>query len=356
MSRLRGNSHADNRNVNMPVTLTSTGAHSASLSARLSAIVLLSSLTAEVLACNVYGSGYGSKWDDPGWPSGATVTWSFMTPGVGLGPSAPAAWGGTNTLGSGATNDIRVMIDSVHGSGAFDAAVQRAFDTWAAAASLVFVQVPDQGGDFGNVTAPDIRIGAFSFGAGDNAGAAGFGPPGDDQNFPDALAGDIAFNDMNNFNVDPGNEGDALQTGPGGLYLNDIEGLLLHELGHTLGIGHTKVGDAVMCGYVSAAFSGSHCDYTHVNRALGPDDVNALRNIYGPAPPPDGDINFDCRVDVADALLATQAVIGARALNAAQTARADVAPLSGGVPLPNGLVDTADVLIITGKALGEIGF
>jgi hypothetical protein len=328
----------------------------ACLPVSVSALLMLSTLAGEVQACDVYGSGYGSKWDDPVWPSSAIVTWSYMTPGVGLGLSAPAAWSGTNTLGTGAANDIRVIIDTAHGSGAFDAAVQRAFATWAAAANLVFVQVTDQGGDFGTVTAPDIRIGAFSFGAGDNAGAAGFGPPGDDQNFPDALAGDIAFNDMNNFNIDPGNEGDALQTGSGGVYLNDIEGLLLHELGHTLGIGHSTVSDAVMCGYVSPTFNGSNCDYTHVNRVLGSDDTNAVRNIYGPAPPPDGDVNFDCKVDVADVLLATQAAIGTRLLNQAEMSRADVAPLSGGNPLPNGLVDTADVLIITEKSLGKIMF
>ncbi len=310
----------------------------------------------ETLACNVYGSGYGSKWDDPVWPSGATIYWSFMMPGVGLDPSVPVTWSGTNTLGSGGANDIRVIIDALHGNGAFDAAVQRAFATWAAAANLQFIQVPDQGGDFGTATYPDIRIGAFSFSAGDLAGAAGFGPPGDDLNYPDALSGDIAFNDMNAFNIDPGNEGDALQTGTGGQYVNDIEGLLLHELGHTLGIGHSTVSDAVMCGYVSAAFDGSNCDYAHVNRVLEPDDLNAIRNIYGPAPAPDGDINFDCRVNVADVLLATQAVSGTRTLNAAQFYHADVAPLSGGVPMPNNQVDTADVLIAIEKSLGKISF
>jgi len=310
----------------------------------------------QTLACNVYGNGYGSKWDDPVWPSGATIYWSFMTPGVGLGPSAPAGWSGTNTLGSGGANDIRVSIDTQHGPGAFDAAIQSAFATWAGAANLVFIQVADPGGDFGTATYPDIRIGAFSFGAGDFAGAAGFGPPGDDLNYPDALAGDIAFNDANAFNIDPGNEGDALQTGTGGQYLNDIEGLLLHELGHTLGIGHTTVSDAVMCGYVSPAFDGSNCDYAHVNRVLEPDDLNAVRNIYGPAPAPDGDVNFDCQVNAADVLLAIQAAAGTRLLNAAQFERADVAPLSGGVPMPDNQVDTGDALVIMEKSLGKISF
>jgi hypothetical protein len=300
----------------------------------------------------LYGSGYGSKWDDPVWPSGATITWSFMTPGVGLGPQAPGSWSGSNTLGSGGPADIRAAIDAVYGAGAFDDAVRRAFETWAVAVNIQFIQVADQGGDFGTVTYPDIRIGAFSFGPGDFSGGAGFGPPGDDLHYPDALSGDIALNDQNHFNIDPGNEGDALQTGPGGLYLNDIEGLVLHEIGHTLGLGHSTVPAAVMCGYFSAQFDGSDCDYTHVRRVLHADDLNAVANVYGPAPPPDGDVSFDCKVDIADVLLAGQAITGQRTLNAAQFARADVAPLAAGVPAPDALVNTADLLLILRKSVG----
>ena len=307
-------------------------------------------------ACSVYGKGWGSKWDNPVWPNNATITWSFMTPGVGLGPLAPPSWSGVNTLGSGGAKDLRKIIDATHGTGAFNAAVQRAFNKWAAAANLQFVKVADQGGNFGTVTQPDIRIGAFSFGVGDYAGAAGFGPPGNDVNFPDPLSGDIAFNDMNNFNIDPGSEGALLQTGPGGLYLNDIEGLLIHEIGHTLGIGHSAMPDAVLCGYQSPMFDGSACDYTHVNRVLTADDRKAVKNIYGPAPPPDGDISFDCIVDEADAVLTNRIVIGLLTPNDAQKARADVAPLVGGTPVPDGQITIADLLVILRKGRGQINF
>lgn len=313
-------------------------------------------LPPSALACYVYGKGWGSKWDNPVWPNGATITWSFMTPGVGLGPSAPPSWSGTNSLGTGSPNDLRVKIDAVHGAGAFNAAVQRAFNKWAAAANITFVKVADQGGNFGTVTTPDIRIGAFSFGVGDFAGAAGFGPPGNDIGFPDALAGDVAFNSLNNFNIDPGAEGAPLQTGPGGLYLNDIEGLLIHELGHTLGIGHSEDTTAILCGYQSPLFNGSACDYTHVNRVLTADDLNAVRNIYGPAPPPDGDVSFDCKVDSADVLLANQIILNLLVPNAAQTTRADVAPMVAGTPIPNGQVTTADLLLILQKSLKQLDF
>ena len=248
----------------------------------LAAVLWLTATSAS--AYTTFGSGSGDKWDDPTWGTGATITWSFMDPGVGLGSGAPSGWTGTNTLGSGGTDDIRVKIDTMYGSGAFDAAIMRAFDTWSAAANVTFIQMPDNGGDFGMDTSPDIRIGAFNFN--DLSGGAGFGPPGDDLTYPDALAGDIAFNDHNNFNIDPGNEGDPLQTGPGGLYLNDVESLMLHEIGHALGLGHSDIADAVMCGYLSASWDGSGCDYTHVNRVLSQDDLDGIQPIYGPAAVP----------------------------------------------------------------------
>ena len=319
-------------------------------------LVTLALLAPPGQACSVYGQGWGSKWDDPVWPNSAIITWSFMTPGVGLGPLAPPAWSGTNTLGSGGASDLRVIIDATHGAGAFDAAVQRAFDTWSAAANIQFVKVADQGGDFATVTYPDIRIGAFSFGVGDNAGAAGFGPPGNDISFPDPLSGDMAFNDLNNFNIDPGSEGDPLVTGPGGSYLNDIEGLMLHEIGHTLGIGHSKLTDAVLCGYVSPAFNGQACDYFHVNRVLTADDLNAIRNIYGPAPLPDGDVSFDCTVDSADAMLVNQIILGLMFPNAAQFTQADIGPLNAGGIAPDGYITISDLLAIMQKGLGEISF
>lgn len=73
-----------------------------------------------------------------------------------------------------------------------------------------------------------------------------------------------------------------------GVYLNDLEGLILHELGHALGLGHSDVIQGVMCGYIfpGDVWDGSQCDYTHVNHKLHPDDVTGMRVIYGlPAVP-----------------------------------------------------------------------
>jgi hypothetical protein len=72
------------------------------------------------------------------------------TIGVGLaGNPAIAHLSGVNTLGGGDPAwDIRSKLDTQFGAGAFDAAVQRALDTWAAAADLEFVQLADSGGPF----------------------------------------------------------------------------------------------------------------------------------------------------------------------------------------------------------------
>jgi hypothetical protein len=249
-------------------------------------VVFLGSLilSTDIWSFNTFGqNNFGSKWDDPQFGTGAIVTWSFMTPGVALSNNpALSAWSGTNSLGTGNSDDIRTKIDSVLGAGAFNAAVRRALATWAAAANIQFVEVADSGSPMAGSTTPDIRIGAFHFAPGDFAGAAGFGPPGNDNSFPDALAGDLALNDLNRFVIATGSEGTALPT-DNGIYLNDVEGLLLHEIGHTLGLGHSNVNSGVMCGYIypGNVFDGSTCDYTHVNHQLDADDIAGIRTIYG---------------------------------------------------------------------------
>jgi hypothetical protein len=240
----------------------------------------------DLFGYDTFGDGYGSKWDDPNFGTGAVVTWSFVTPGTGLSSHpAVAHLSGTNTLGGGDPAwDIRYKIDAQFGAGAFDAAVRRAMNTWARVANLSFVQVADSGGLFAGSTTPDIRIAGYHFPVGDNSGGAAWGPPGDDLQFPDALSGDLALNDRNRFTIASGDDGTPIPTDQG-VYLNDVEGLILHELGHALGLGHSDVITGVMCGYIypGDVWDGSQCDYTHVNHILHPDDIAGMREIYGPA-------------------------------------------------------------------------
>jgi hypothetical protein len=122
-------------------------------------------------------------------------------------------------------------------------------------------------------TSPDIRIGAFDPVVGTGfqfVGAVGWGPPGDDLNFPDPVAGDIQFNLSATFNMEAGDEGDPFQ-----LFGNDVEGLFLHELGHAaIGLGHPPAGPA------EVMYVGAGC-CTEINRLPSPDDIEGAQSIYG---------------------------------------------------------------------------
>jgi hypothetical protein len=234
-----------------------------------------------------FANGFGSKWGDPVHGTESDViTWSFLSEGTTLASNHPLIGevaGGVTAESSIAT--LRNAFDTENGSGAFNNAVQNAFNTWSTASGgrVVFQQVADSGaiaGDSNNLasSAVDIRIGAFhsvqnTFFAG--LGGVGYGPPGNDFNvfFRDALAGDIILNLDSAFFVAPGNEGDIFYTG--GLYRNDLEGLMLHELGHAaIGLGHPAdgIGDVMYVGPNAANF---------INRQPSPDDIRGLQTVYG---------------------------------------------------------------------------
>jgi hypothetical protein len=221
-----------------------------------------------------YGNGWGSKWDDPVHGTPAIVTWGFVDDGTTIASTwylAAEVSGGSNVTA------LRSAIDGAYGAGAFDAAIQSAFDTWHAVSGITFVG-PVAGGNgpmMGSVTAPDIRIGAFvavpnsgfSF-----VGAVGFGPPGNDLFFPDAISGDIAFNLSATHAIWPGAEG-----APAVPFTNDLEGLFLHELGHAaMGMGHPDEGPPEVM-YVWAGC----CEV--VNREPSPDDIAGAQSVYGPS-------------------------------------------------------------------------
>ena len=72
--------------------------------------------------------------------------------------------------------------------------------------------------------------------------------------------------------------------------------------------------------------------------------------------PADGDINNDGSVNAADLLLATQIALGSKMPTADEMLHGDVAPLIAGVPNPDGVFNTADLLVIQRKVLGLISF
>ncbi len=226
-----------------------------------------------------FGSGgFGSKWDDPVHPNPGVATWGFVADGTTVTPSFYLA---DEVVGGSDVTQLRADFDAVHGAGAFDAALARAFDTWSRVAGITFVgPIADGGGAFGatGATSPDIRIAAFAPLANSGfsfVGAVGFGPPGDDLNFPDPVAGDIAFNLAQPLHLHPGAEG-----APFGVFANDLEGLMLHELGHAaIGLGHPAAGpEEVM-------FVGAGC-CAAINREPSPDDIAGARSVYGASATP----------------------------------------------------------------------
>jgi len=71
---------------------------------------------------------------------------------------------------------------------------------------------------------------------------------------------------------------------------------------------------------------------------------------------PEGDVNMDGKVDLADALLCLQMATGLVTPSARQLRHGDLAPFKNGKPAPNGKIDASDALIILSKAVGLISW
>ncbi|QDS96800.1 matrixin family metalloprotease [Adhaeretor mobilis] len=234
-------------------------------------------------AYNVFGpypwgeeDEYYLKWGAifaPGSPGG-TITWSLMPDGTTIDPS----FTDPNITG---TSDLSSILNGLGQSAAL-ATIEQVFDKWSSAANIYFEHVSDSGEPFAGIDAQPsntghIRIGAFEIAG--SAGGVGYAPPPNGG----SLEGDVLLNSNNTFFFDPGEEGDPIQI------FNDFESLLLHEVGHALGLAHSDV-----CSVMSAHFD---C-FQFVNRELDPDDIAGIQFLYGPALQADFDHNN--LVDVSD--------------------------------------------------------
>lgn len=254
------------------------------------------------------GDGIASTWATNhivGTP--AVVTWGFMPDGTGVDPDLrldplnfPNVTGlvGTSNIGS-----LRHRIDVVqgHGAGAFDQVIRRAMETWSAVANITFVgPITDPGLPLAadDALSPDIRIGAFTGEPGiwfSHAGAAGFGPPGF---APDPLSGDILFNLAASFEIATGEIIEDVTPAPP--FTNELEGLVLHELGHAaIGLNHPRWDGEdpdrrVM--YVGDLNPNAPICCQTVNHELHPDDIAGAQFVYGVR----GDFNNDGTADAAD--------------------------------------------------------
>jgi Ca2+-binding RTX toxin-like protein len=152
------------------------------------------------------------------------------------------------------------------GTSAWQRELTRALDTWATYTPLRFVLVADDGSPFNTTGAQqgdprfgDIRIGAYSIdGRGGTLAEAYYPPPNGS-----TAAGDV-FIDMSE-NWAPGNR-------------VDLYTVVLHEVGHALGLSHSLTQSAVMATQYNGRVTG-----------LTAEDITAIQELYGvrtPAPEP----------------------------------------------------------------------
>ncbi len=243
-----------------------------------------------------YGGNQALKWgsNTVGTPGGV-VTWSLIADGTSVDAAAPNYITGASNLTS--------VFNQVGGQASALAMIQQAFNAWSSVANISFVQVSESGAstELGAATPAagsvigNIRIGAYSIPG--FTGAVGFAAP---PNGGTTLEGDIVFNKDNTFGIAPGNEGDLYELFPASnnfFYLNDFQGLFTHELGHALGMDHSGVATAMMCGYHPSANPNTICDYldnngtpdgmASINRLPDADDIAGIQYLYGASPVPE---------------------------------------------------------------------
>jgi hypothetical protein len=181
------------------------------------------------------------------WPHPERITLSFMPDGTNLG---------------GPTSNLFAKFDAAFGSAAaWENVVLKAAQTWAQQTNINFSVVADNGtasgsGAYqqGDPGMGDIRIGGFAFGN-SNLLALGYMPP-KVNNY--SVAGDIAINTAQIFNIN-GND-------------YDLYTVMMHELGHALGLDHSTSALAVMYSAYEGADSG-----------LNSDDIAGIQSLYGGA-------------------------------------------------------------------------
>lgn len=224
-----------------------------------------------------YGSGGVLKWggdNTPGTP-GAVVTWGFIPEGtqgdVYCGSACPGVAQSSiwieNSPGTGYTLTPLTSLASY---------IEAALDKWASVANIHFAGPYSDSGlpiNDVNALAPDIRIGVFGFSS--DGGAVGYAPPPNGG----TGSGDIIFDANSFYAFQPGNDGDPFpiaSTAP-----NDFESLLLHELGHVMGLDHPPIDGS--CPVMQVI--DSSCFY-RINRVLKPDDIAGAQFLYGAAAVP----------------------------------------------------------------------
>ncbi len=182
------------------------------------------------------------------WPSPQMVTLSFVPDGTLM---------TTNSNGNVYSN-LFATFNAKWSPSTWQAEILKAAQLWAQQANLNFAVVSDNGaaaggGKYqqGDPSMGDIRIGGYNFGNTNYLAGAYQPPPADNY----SIAGDLDFNTKQSFNI-------------GSTY--DLQSVVMHELGHALGLSHSSTYGAVM-----------YPSYGTVKRALTSDDIAGIQAIYG---------------------------------------------------------------------------
>lgn len=213
------------------------------------------------------------KWaDNHASTPGGTVFWSLIPAGT---PGSPGFCADACPGSSVAT----LQVEIAPGAGfaprtlaSLEPQISQALASWSAVTGITFIRLPSDSGlpinDPGALppASGQIRIGAFAFASG--GGAVGYAPPPNGG----SGAGDILFDANSFYQFAPGNEGDPYNTQ---FAPNDFASLLLHELGHAVGLAHPIFNGSCPVMQVDPACFG------RINRVLDDDDRAGARFLYG---------------------------------------------------------------------------
>ncbi len=181
----------------------------------------------------IWGSG------EPG--SGAEISWSLMPESTFCG------------LDECSGNSIHALSSFMPIG--YEQVIHDAFDAWSSVSNINFLQVEDDGADVGASTlSGDIRIGGHSFGVLRGILGHAYYPPENGL----SIAGDLHFNSDLDWALTDEMEG------------VDLFSIALHEIGHSIGLGHSDDINSIMYPVVMAELDG-----------LQQDDIAGIQYLYG---------------------------------------------------------------------------
>lgn len=245
----------------------------------LGAMVTLSlCASAQAFEVNSYVSGSETlylKWGDnhAGSPGGV-VAWSIIPAGT---PGSAYCADACNAGNSVASINVEVSPGGGFAPRTLESLrpeIRALLSRWAICSGIRFVELGvDSGVAINDVTAVppatgQIRIGVFAF-SDNSVAAVGYSPPPNGG----TGAGDILLNANAFYQNYPLAEGASFDTT---FAPNDLQGLLLHEMGHALGLQHPAAND----GTCPIMFPFAPCDDI-IRRQLRADDIAGMHFLYG---------------------------------------------------------------------------